>query len=898
MSRVFDWPSALCAVGIMAGVGAMGWGGWESGLVGDNPRALSAKAVGKAARQEAVIALARTPGAQACLPVAQEVPEVRGLPGIEYANVPGQHALTYLVRVSDRTQPARQAQLAQMNHLASLGFFDVGDVSVPTNDGEKPGIRYRLTWLGYQELNWGSDAGLCLPLGRQEVVRISTPKSTDDRVVGLPVYQVKVIIRRTGTPDWVVDKVAQQLFPALANILAEQTVEARVIRTAQGWQSLHVAQMEAQAGSSGMSRGELFNSAETLLRPPVLPTLAEAETALKQREPASAVACIPLHLQYGGDDKTPRRADLPFSYTIYDLPGRKPYQLNTVLPSLHVLAALESVGLAQREVLTPLALRPAGSMGTDVHAGVRYTLPVNVLSALSLESGYGGCLPLGSVAMELLALHPQQYRRPPLLLVRGRLQQTPRWAGALAQQLPAVKSLLDHGLAYDASFVSGGGLGQEGAWHMSPLQPHYPRLRYATLPAHLVPLLPYTAAAISPALLVRAPGLIQPDVRAESGAIQAARRAAAQSTAQVQAAAIRQHVAAAPEKKPAPPYLAPEDSPVHVISVSGDVSSDSAKSGESVLARVNVHIAVPNASLLLLSYRPVQWRIHASQPVRQVIAAAVEDGTRVDYNGSGRPLVVTLNQSELELRAGLRRSPSIGQAADRNHLLAAKEWTMAVMGRQPAAVQVPQVAGQIVSINATTPPYALPTARALPVRAGVIALRGDEVGVQGTTLRRGRSGAYSEAFSDEAFAAGQGYFEATMRVTGSLSAHTHANVGMCLANKQYIEYPISGAGMAMLHGEQRLYQDGDVFGFAVDLDRHRMYVRVNGRWVNGEPGSNAGVPLEPDKEYRVCAFAAGTTTGDVQRGGKPQSDTGWELNFGSQPFRTAPPARFMPFQGS
>src|SRR5690606_33223427 len=138
-----------------------------------------------------------------------------------------------------------------------------------------------------------------------------------------------------------------------------------------------------------------------------------------------------------------------------------------------------------------------------------------------------------------------------------------------------------------------------------------------------------------------------------------------------------------------------------------------------------------------------------------------------------------------------------------------------------------------------------------------------EQDVQGTTLRRGMAGAHTDAWSDRAFSAGRGYFEATLRVTGSLAAHTHAHVGLCEAREERIEHSADRARV-LRHGEQRLYQDGDVFGLAADFERGRLYVRVNGRWLQGEPGSAGGIPLEKDKAYRACAFAAGTTTGEVQ----------------------------------
>jgi hypothetical protein len=321
------------------------------------------------------------------------------------------------------------------------------------------------------------------------------------------------------------------------------------------------------------------------------------------------------------------------------------------------------------------------------------------------------------------------------------------------------------------------------------------------------------------------------------------------------------------------------------------------RSGEHPEGQVDVAVSVPGAVLLLAAYEPVEWRIRATQPVRQVIAIGYHP-QRVSFSGPGQPVIATPGRRELPADAGLDAISHLGRwTGDRNQLVDAADLARGVTGQPPASFQAPRGDERSFEIGSATAAFRLPPATSPREARGPVRLRASfPEDAQGTVLRRGRAGAYTDAWADRAFSAGRGYFEATLRVTGSLAAHTHANVGLCVARQDGIERSREGA-RALRHGEQRLYEDGDVFGLAVDFDRRRLYVRVNGRWLQGAPGSDGGIPLEQDKEYRPCAFAAGTTTGDVRDRARAQSDSTWEFNFGGAPFRAAPPPGHAPLAG-
>ena len=360
----------------------------------------------------------------------------------------------------------------------------------------------------------------------------------------------------------------------------------------------------------------------------------------------------------------------------------------------------------------------------------------------------------------------------------------------------------------------------------------------------------------------------------------------------------------------APPFAA-GNSPVHVVSIYrgmdrpgtpqpklGDPSPDPPLEGV-----MNVTVSVPEALVLLFAYEPVEWRVKvtAGGATPRIIAIGAHK-QRITLTGLGRASTSTLDMDQLWQRAG--EVPSIpSYNGGRNDMVLIGEISRLITGQSPASFQTQPAdhrQPKLIEFNISpqTARFEFPAARSPQGNGSPIVLRSSSrEEVRDYVLYRGASGAYTNAWTDRAFSSGKGYYEATMRVTGSLNAHTHSNAGLCLAKETYTESDPRTRAVVMRSGQEKLHKDGDLFGIAIDFDKQRMYFRVNGSWVDGEPGSEGGIRLQKDKEYRACAFASGTVTGEVKKG-KPQSDTYWEMNFGQKPFKHQPPAGYLPLGGA
>lgn len=871
-------------------------------LAGASLIALGTAAAGQdaddAARRQARLLLAPGDTLRSCLPLALPRPEAEGLPGIAPRPVPGQHAITYLLRTSEAAQARRDQLLEQLDHLAARGLLASSAVQVDTPAGPRAALRYQLTWPGYGALAPDGNQELCLQFGRWEAGPATDLQATGDDVAGLAIHEATVTFRPVDMPAWLRSADTQRLFPALAEATRDRAQKVRIARTPRGWRALADLQMELEAAARGRP-AEAGTERLARWQPPQVPGLPDAAAALARHaaEPAGSgrrVACLPLRLQRGGDDRNaPRGEGVPFTFTVHDLGERPGEALRPLLASVHVLDALEAMGLARHEVL-----RLDGAA-----AGVRYAVRPEATPALGLDGG--ACVPVGSGTMEILAVIP--HGAGARVLLRDRLQAPPAWARPLVGRLPALRSMVEEGLAYEAALAwAPGRAGEPRAWRVQGLRASFPQLDYATLPPGLEASLPRTAANLP--LQGRAqPGDVPPfDPQAEAAALRRAEdmagRAAAQARASAASGSARTFVSAVPpeaaEEHRAAPYPA-GGAPVHVLTMyEGAYADGPRRAREHPEGRVDLAVSVPDAVLLLAAHEPVEWRITATRPVRQVIAIGYYP-QRVTFGGPGQPAIATPGWREVIAATGLQGIPFASRwTGDRNQLVDVAQLAQALTGQGPASFQAPQGKDRNFVVDAGTVAFQLPRAQAPQDATGPVRLNASfEQDVQGTTLRRGMAGAHTDAWSDRAFSAGRGYFEATLRVTGSLAAHTHANVGLCEAREERIEHSADRARV-LRHGEQRLYQDGDVFGLAADFERGRLYVRVNGRWLQGEPGSAGGIPLEKDKAYRACAFAAGTTTGEVRERGRPRSDSTWELNFGGRPFQAAPPKGFVPLQGS
>ncbi|MDD5059056.1 MAG: hypothetical protein PHQ60_14400 [Sideroxydans sp.] len=865
----------------------------------------------EAVRKQAMVNIATRDNSESCISVDlnRPAPEISGFPGISPAAVPGRFAVTLLRQTNLRDQAVRDIQIEQMDYLTTQGFFTATDRSIATDSGALPARTYQMTWQGFANNQTGYGNALCFNYGRREFAGIEKTEKSPETVMDMDVYDVTYTIKLADAPAWTQSPEAKRLFPKLRQLSEDGKGHVKVVRTHSGWRSTYEIEIEAAQASRGQTNNYAFEMQKSLLRQPPTLELARQQIALQAGDTSwlarNSIACLPLQLQRGGDDKpvpgTMRQSEAPtpFTATYYDKADRKPYELGAMYKALHILSALEHAGLAKMERIKPLLAKdkpanescpPAADAQND---GVRFTLTPEAAQALEL-SGYGsGCIPAGRIALELLDV--QGIRGSYQIKARGVLSQTPDWASKIGEQLPALKSLLDNGVQMTGQLNYASYEG-EGQWRLSGLSPIYPEINYNSVPPQLAALFPRTLAAF-PVPPIKAPALMQQDqARAAFNALPAAAAAAPytmQTTAPVAAPAL--------PAKPAP-YPA-EGAPVHVVSIyQANFPQDMPrKFQEHPEGKVNLKVSANNAVLLLHAYEPVEWHIEAAHGVelKQVIAIGFYE-PRVTLSGGGKPKVFITREIDIMQRMGTRlfnRFPTNSEANDLIDIAAA---TRALTAAAPATVQASnQAPASGFSISAKTPAFALPPPLKPAPNGTRISLQSAFTeAVNGNTLRRGPAGAYTDAWSDHAFSAGKLYYEGKMKVTGALAAHTHANIGLCLERGKGIDVPPMPGGTTVIsHGEQKLYKDGDIFGIAADLDRGKLYFSVNGQWLSGTPDNGNGFPLENGKHYRACVLAAGTVTSEVKQG-IPQSDTTWEVNFGERPFKSPKPSGYVAFNGT
>ena len=80
----------------------------------------------------------------------------------------------------------------------------------------------------------------------------------------------------------------------------------------------------------------------------------------------------------------------------------------------------------------------------------------------------------------------------------------------------------------------------------------------------------------------------------------------------------------------------------------------------------------------------------------------------------------------------------------------------------------------------------------------------------------------------------------------------------------------------------------ETIALALDLDHNRLYLRRNGAWQNGPPGSSEGKPIR--QGVFQCGVAAVIATQPLIQAGL------MTINFGQTPFKHPPPGGFAPLQ--
>ncbi len=877
---------------LFAGAGYGGWVAWDRGLIGHNPRAPVAAAMEAAVREQAWVDNQRLRRGPRCLQIESGRPKVesKGLPGLAQIAAPGSYAITLLLQTSARDQAAREQQLERLDFLAAHGLLHAEDTTVATDHGERAARRYRLTWKGYAANSPRYGSRLCFYLGHREFAAIDKIERLPERLMGHAVYQVGYREHAVEVPDWAREPGAARLFPLVHTLTAEAGRKAVVIRGDHAWRSRFAVEMEvARAGGRPPSRASVdrrYGAQE--LRPPtpreVADLMGRSRPGFSRRSMSTlSFACLPVALQRGGDDKAERRkrGAEDFVVTYYDRANRSRYEFPRMVRALHVLAALELAGLARMEPVV-------GDEGPE--EGVRYRVDPDAVNAMRLVGG-GSCIPAGRMKLEVLSVQPGE--RQVRVVARGVIEGTPAWVERIAGSLPALRALLDHGLALSTALSpSRASGGPAPRWRMYGFAAHYPRPQYTSLPAYLVPLMPKTAAAFgdkpvhAPSELERMPSAVQTPALVNAPAAPVRGEVVVRRGATAQA--------------PAAPAYPANGARVHMISI-----YEAARHGAGApkppagLGVVPVTIADRGSVLLLFGYRAVEWRIKVigGGPPKRVVAVGMRK-PRVTFVNGDKVDVTVVTRAELGGFGTSGRAKHFPTDREPNTLIDAAALSRRLTGSLPKTLQAEYRApAGGFSVSPQTSAFAMPEPLGPPPEARPVTLAGMAPEyIKGHIVERGFAGPFTEAWTKRAYSAGKVYFEARIGVSGSLSAHRYANIGLCALHHGSIDTPMTAGGLVMAPGAEALYADGDLFGVAVDFDRQRLYYRVNGKWATGKPGSGNGIPLSAGKRYRVCAFASGSSSADVARG-RRRSDTTWALNFGEALFAGALPAGYAPFQG-
>ncbi|MGD9949737.1 MAG: hypothetical protein AB7U29_14845 [Desulfobulbus sp.] len=901
MNNKFKIAATVASALILLGGGSFGlWLAWDSGEIGSNPRAPVAKAMEDAVRKQAAINNRISNSFASCIPLELNRPpaEIRGIPGIVPRVFPGSYRVTLFSQINLRYQPARDIQLRQMDYLTSQGLFSVMDSSVVTDDGIHSAKTYQLTWDGYVVNQKNYDNSMCLNFGQRQFVRIEKIEKLLEKVLDYDVYEVTYLNKTQDVPAWASNSVASNIFEKLPESLADSRGKAKVVRAKNGWRPVFEIEMEAMAAAKGRDIKNRLLQFDGLANE--MPSIDLVKTLVRQKmtdvrwASRYGMACLPINLPNGGDDKIKiggKRENMGITVTYYDRDDRKQYDSRVMAKALHILTALEGAGLAKMEQLKPPPVPKGAKKVLYNNTGIRYWVSREGAEALGLTNGDRGCIPAGALEPEVLAL--QKHRGRVQFVARGNIRQTPEWVEKIGDRLPALQLLLKYGLPMSGELVFAHVDGED-RWQLQNMVPHYPELSYDNIPSAIAPLMPKTVNLVANKS-VKTPVLAQP-ISSPS-----------QKNVQPKPNSFPPQYNISPEKATSvleqlsahPPYAA-GTSPVHVVSIYEGLLSRGGKRGfqQHPEGLVNLNVAEPDAVLLLFAYEPVEWHIKVADGIKlKRIIATGYYAQRVTLDGGGKPQVVTSRTKDLFKKAGLSFFNGFTYGQEPNNLVDIAMMSRVLTGVMPQTYQgLYKISDEHIVIDPHTPRFSQPkrlTPDSYRSRGG-ITFHGDAV--EGNRMLRGDCGAFTDAWSDRIYSGGKVYFEGRMRVAGSMVAHTHANIGLCLARGKGIE---SGFGetMVITPGTYKLYKDGDVFGIAADFDQQRLYFHVNGHWITGIPGSGYGLPLVQGKEYRACSFSSGTIISEVNRG-ITQSDTTWEINSGETLFSKSIPSGYAAFLGN
>ena len=141
---------------------------------------------------------------------------------------------------------------------------------------------------------------------------------------------------------------------------------------------------------------------------------------------------------------------------------------------------------------------------------------------------------------------------------------------------------------------------------------------------------------------------------------------------------------------------------------------------------------------------------------------------------------------------------------------------------------------------------------------------------------------------------GKWYYEITYLDGDPADEKPHATtIGLQDRLAQYVALDQRSPGYAGpkkdIQRGMALLRDGDIISVALDLDRFRYLVGINGRWRGGKDPATIKfwTRLKPSQTYMPVAAVACPKKG--------ASSDGWRANFGSEPFRFKVPEGFKPY---
>lgn len=912
--------AVVLALSLLGSVVFGGWLAWDRGYLPGNPRAATVEVMEPIVRRAAVM---KSQQRTVCVSPELEraAPEIQGVPGIVNRTVPGQHSLILLLETHARDQDVRERQLRQLSFFAKQGFFAENDLTVDTDAGSRAAKQFQLTWQGYGAMLARGGNTPCFVVGDREFNAIQTIEKRNQDVFGMEIYEVAYETAVMNVSPWASGEFAKELFPKLAGLISPKRETTRLLRGNEGW----VTELEAQRRSSLLNENSAGAAAfakqmEALLSPPPTPDLATVRTAFSdylngdQWLGRGTVACMPLRLQRGGDDREAANDRGSYRIVYHDQAGRPEYQRTQMMTALHLLSALEIAGLAQLESLSPpsatgpaVSLRPGAirppektTLASAATPGVRFVLRPDVVQALGLNGS--ACIPLGRMKVEFLGT---QYagNRAGSLIAYAKVTQTPDWVVTMAEHLPAVRSAIENGIPLNGALGYADdptGSGQGKRWRVTSLGPSYPEMQTPSVPRSLQDRFPVTVSEstkVPKSGMVGSPTGIPLRVTSPVASAPVNSRIPAPVAVPLPAV-VANGSAALPKIEKGPAPYAAGDLDVHAISVyEGNLLNGEQRGFQQHpegVVEIRLGKTGSPAMLLLSSYEPNEWRI-TLEPGANLgkVLAYGHYPQRVLVNGRHKAEIFTPSREAMPRAGGGRIL--LPTQMEANQMRDVADLVRSLTGKLPTSFQAQYRPKSSFSVEASTPPFSLPAPISVAsLGAGDVVLKGSSHDpVTALEVKYGNVGAYTPAWASRSYSSGRIYFEGNMAVTGGLVSEPHANIGVALAK--------SGGGMlddslgnyaVIPHGQQKIYRNGDNFGLALDLDAGMAYLRINGDWVTGEPGSGNGRALKKGREYVPYFYASAIGSGAERLG-----QTSWVTNFGASSFRHPLPKGYSSYDG-